>query len=83
LQHALSIPRQAVFEKDGKPSVFVKTGNTFEQREIKIQNVTGGLAVIDGLKEGAQVALINPEKKTSGPAKPNDAAPPSFGGGTP
>jgi HlyD family secretion protein len=83
LQHALSIPRQAVFDKDGKPSVFVKTGNTFEQREIKIQNVTGGLAVIDGLKEGTQVALINPEKKTSGPAKPNAAAPPSFGGGAP
>jgi HlyD family secretion protein len=79
LHQALSVPRQAVFEKDGKPSVFVKTGNTFEQREIKIQNVTEGLAVIEGLKEGMQVALINPEKKTNGPAKPATSAAPAFG----
>ncbi len=79
LQHALVIPRQAVFEKDGKTTVYVKTGNRFEQREIKIKNVTEGLAVIDGLKEGAQVALVSPEKTPATPAKPGGAAP-SLGG---
>lgn len=83
LSHALSIPRQAVFEKDGKPSAFVRTGNSFEQREIKIKNVTEDLAVIDGLKEGAQVALVNPEKSSSGPAKPSADASPALGSGAP
>ncbi len=83
LQKALSLPRQAVFEKDGKPSVFVKSGSTFEQREIKILNVTEGLAVVDGVKEGTQVALVNPEKAGTGSGKSGGAAAPLFGSGKP
>jgi HlyD family secretion protein len=84
LDHALSVPRQAVFEKDGKPVVYAKTGHGFESREIKIRNVTEGFAVIDGLQEGTQVALVNPEKKSTGPAKTGEAAAtPAMGGGAP
>ena len=33
---ALHVPRQAVFEKNGKNYVFVKTGDRFEQRDVKV-----------------------------------------------
>jgi HlyD family secretion protein len=67
LKHALYVPRQAVFQKDGKATVYVKTGGGFEPREIKIRYVTEGLAVIDGLNEGVQVALIDPTQKSEKP----------------
>jgi HlyD family secretion protein len=79
LQNALCIPRQAIFEKDGKPSVYVKTGNSFEHHEIRVQNMTEGLAVIDGLKEGTQVALVDFEKRSAAPANPAASTTPSFG----
>jgi hypothetical protein len=56
----LYIPRQAVFLKDGKPIVYAKSGGGYDQREIKIQNETESRAAITGLKEGLQVALIDP-----------------------
>ncbi|HLJ41152.1 MAG TPA: HlyD family efflux transporter periplasmic adaptor subunit [Candidatus Acidoferrales bacterium] len=74
LKHALYVPRQAVFQKDGKATVYVKTGGGFDAREIKIRYVTEGLAVIDGLKEGAQVALIDPTQKSAG-SKPGASGP--------
>jgi HlyD family secretion protein len=83
LANALSIPRQAVFEKEGKPVAYVKTGNRFEPREIKIRNVTEGLAVIDGLQEGTQVALVNPEKASNRPAKSDGAGSPTLGNSAP
>lgn len=83
LEHALSIPRQAVFEKDGKPVVYLKTGNTFQSREIKIRDVTEGFAVIEGLQEGTHVALIDPGKRSSGPPKPGDSGSRAMGSGAP
>lgn len=83
LQHALSIPRQAVFDTDGKPKVYVRAGSGFEARDVKIRYLTEGLAVVDGLKEGTQVALVNPEQKSSGQSKPGGAAAPAIGAGSP
>ncbi|HET9262178.1 MAG TPA: HlyD family efflux transporter periplasmic adaptor subunit [Vicinamibacterales bacterium] len=57
---ALNIPRQAVFEKNGKTHVFAKTGDRFEQREVKVEHVTESRAVISGLAEGTEVALVDP-----------------------
>jgi HlyD family secretion protein len=57
---ALNIPRQAVFEKNGKTHVFARTGDRFEQREVKVEHVTESRAVISGLAEGTEVALVDP-----------------------
>ena len=57
---ALHVPRQAVFLKNGKNHVFVKIGERFEQREIKLVQRTESRAVITGLSEGTEVALIDP-----------------------
>lgn len=82
LENALCLPRQAVFEKDGKQIVYVKTGSSFEQREVKVKSVAEGVAVIDGLKEGTQVALVDPVKKAATPATPAAGPTPSLGGGS-
>lgn len=62
LKQALWIPRQAVFEKDGKPVVYVKNGNGFEPRTIQIRYQTERMAIITGLAAGTQVAVVNPEQ---------------------
>lgn len=78
---ALCIPRQALFDRDGKPTVYVKTGSAFERRPITVRYVSAGQAVIDGLKPGAQVALVNPETSVGGgTSSPAGVAGPGLGG---
>ncbi len=39
VKDVLYLPRQALFEKDGKPVVYVKSGNQFAAREVKVKKV--------------------------------------------
>lgn len=70
---ALHVPRQAVFEKNGKNYVFLQIGDRFDRRDVKVVNRTESRAVITGLNEGDVIALIDPDvaaqrgKTTSGP----------------
>lgn len=56
----LYIPRQSVFMKDGKRVVFVRKAGSYQQREVKIKSESESRAAIDGLEEGAELALIDP-----------------------
>jgi RND family efflux transporter MFP subunit len=73
LPSALHVPRQAVFEKNGKNYVFLQTGERFDRRDVKVVNRTESRAVISGLNEGAVIALVDPDvanqksKSSSGP----------------
>jgi HlyD family secretion protein len=58
---ALSIPRQALFQKEGKPVVYLKHAQDWEAREIQVKYLTESRAVIEGVAEGAEVALVNPD----------------------
>jgi len=70
---ALHVPRQAVFEKNGKNYVFLQIGDRFDRRDIKVVNRTESRAVISGLNEGDVIALIDPDvaaqrsRSSSGP----------------
>jgi HlyD family secretion protein len=66
LTNVLYVPRQAVFDQDGKPTVFAKTGGGFERRPVKISARTDTLVVVDDLKEGQEIALADPEQKAPG-----------------
>jgi multidrug efflux pump subunit AcrA (membrane-fusion protein) len=79
LSHALSVPRQAIFDIESKPKVYVKTGAGFEPHAVKIRYLTEGLAVIDGVKEGTQVALVNPQEKSGDKSKPGAGPSPALG----
>jgi multidrug resistance efflux pump len=67
----LYLPRSALFKKDDKPVVYARSGSGFEPREVKITLETEGRVAIEGLKEGTEVALINPESHTK---KSSDSA---------
>ena len=60
LDDALYIPRQAVFDLAGKPTVYVKSNDSFDAREVKVRAWTDSLAVIESLLPGTEVALTNP-----------------------
>ena len=59
-KNVLYLPRQALFLKDGKRIAYVKKGNGYEQREVKIDSENESRAAIEGLEEGNSVALVDP-----------------------
>jgi multidrug resistance efflux pump len=78
---ALYLPTQAVFSKDGKPVVYVKNGSHFDSREVKIARRTEGQLIVEGLSEGTEVALVNPEQQGKKTPKATGLSGPSLGGG--
>jgi HlyD family secretion protein len=60
IKDALYLPRQALFEHDGKPVVFVRQGRSFEPREVKLSHRTETHIVVTNLPVGTEVALRNP-----------------------
>ncbi len=79
LKNVLYVPRQAVFEKEGKPVVYVKDGDRLALREIKVKFRTASRAIVEGVNEGAEVALVNPEAP-SGKGAPSSTSPAGGGG---
>ena len=65
VRDALSLPRQALHQKEGKPVVYVRRAKGWEPRDVRIKYLTESRAVIEGLPEGTEVALINPEQEKS------------------
>jgi HlyD family secretion protein len=70
IKNARYLPRQALFEQDGKPVVFVRRGRSFEPREVKVSHRTETHVVLADLAVGTEVALRNPltEDRKSGPS---------------
>jgi len=64
IENVLHLPRQAIFEKAGKPIVYARTGDHFEAREVKPTHRGESRIALDesgGIVEGLEVALVNPE----------------------
>jgi HlyD family secretion protein len=59
-KNVLYMPRQALFLKDGRRVVYVKSGNGFEQRDVTIQSESESRAAVEGLTAGTEVALVDP-----------------------
>jgi len=78
LTHAVSIPAEAVFERDDKKIVYCQRGGNFAPQEVKVRALSEGRAILEGVPLGTVVALVNPEKKPSGPAKDNSLAAPGL-----
>ncbi len=76
LEDLLLVPRQAVFEREGKPVVFVPAAGRFETVEVKVLHRTETTVALEGLDEGQRVALVDPERA----ARPGSVAPPPAGG---
>ena len=76
-EQALFVPRPAVFEIAGKPSVYARTANGFEPRAVTVRALTPSVAVIDGLDESTEVALVNPNSSGGSGRGQSPAAPPT------
>jgi multidrug efflux pump subunit AcrA (membrane-fusion protein) len=74
---ALSVPRAAVFDLAGTPTVYVRTANGFEPVAVKVRAWTEAVAVVEDLDPSAHVALVDPTKSGAGtkPSADQPAAP--------
>jgi hypothetical protein len=79
VKNALLLPRQAVFEKDGKPVVYARKGESFEPLVIKVLHRSESRVAIEGVNEGQEVALADPSKSDS--KRPGKASAPVVSGG--
>ncbi len=73
----LYAPRQALFLKESKRVLYVRNGNRFDAREVKIQAENESRAAIEGIPVGTEIALIDP----TAPRKTSTSSTPSLGGG--
>jgi multidrug efflux pump subunit AcrA (membrane-fusion protein) len=83
----LHVPTQAVFTRNGKPTVFVQQKNgKFEPREVQLQKQSESLMVLaSGVRPGEVIALADPTSdksdkkkaadKKSGPSNPMGGMP--------
>lgn len=73
---ALSVPRAAVFDVGGTPTVYVRTADGFDPRPVKVRAWTETVAVVEDIDPAALVALVDPTKgaRSTG-ANPASAAP--------
>jgi multidrug resistance efflux pump len=62
--NAFSLPRQAVFDKDGKKVVYRKQGAKFMPVEVAIATSTAGRVVVTkGVAKGDVLALVDPNEE--------------------
>ncbi len=70
----LQVPLQAVRLKNGKPNVFVKSGSSFESKEVKVLYRTETRVGLEGLPEGTIVALVDPVAVSTAASAPKSGA---------
>lgn len=59
-ENVVYVPRAAIFDVTGKPTVYVKSADGFEPRPVKVVARTESTAIIEGVDVPAEVALVNP-----------------------
>jgi len=74
-EDALHVPRAAVFDVSGAPTVYVRSAAGFEPRAVTVRARTETVAVIEGLDPTAVVALVNPVGASGGKAPTGPVAP--------
>jgi RND family efflux transporter MFP subunit len=64
LDSALTVPRQAVFDRDGAPVVFRRSGSHFDAVPVELGPAAMGRVVVaEGLAAGDVIALVDPERQ--------------------
>jgi len=75
-EDAVVVPRQAVFDRDGKTIVYRQKGDAFEPVPVELGAATSGRVVIKtGLAPGAVIALRDPTQAASGSGSAGSGAP--------
>jgi HlyD family secretion protein len=72
--NVLYIPRTAVFDVSGKPTVYVRSAGGFDAHEIRVKAWTDSVAVVENIDRAAEVALVNPNSPSGARSKTQAAA---------
>jgi HlyD family secretion protein len=80
-KNVIYAPRQALFLKDNKRIVYVRNGNNFEPREVRIQAQNESRAAIEGISAGTEIALVDPTAPRKATSSSSSSSP--AGGGAP
>ncbi len=73
LDNVLWTPSQALFERDGRPFVYLRTAAGFTPRDVTLVKRSESQAVITGVNEGDSVALSNPTEQNKPAAQDKSA----------
>lgn len=66
-EEAIAIPRQALFDRDGKSIVYVERDHGFEPVEVELGSTSLGRVVVTaGLEPGDRVAMVDPADEEDG-----------------
>jgi multidrug resistance efflux pump len=74
--NVLYVPRTAVFEVGGKPTVYVRSVGGFDARDVRVRAWTDSVAILENIESTAEVALINPNSPSGARPKPQAPAAP-------
>jgi biotin carboxyl carrier protein len=66
LKDVTHLPRQVLFEKEGKPVVYVRDGTQFTPVPVQVLRVTENRVVLKDFPTDKDVALVNPETGGTG-----------------
>jgi multidrug efflux pump subunit AcrA (membrane-fusion protein) len=77
LENVLHVPREAVFEVDGKPVVYARKGREFVAHPVKLRFRNETRAVIEEIDSGTEVALVNPTTAANPRTRPAAGPAPS------
>jgi len=73
--NVLYVPRTAVFDVSGRPTVYVRATSGFDAKEVRVKAWTDSLAVLENIDPAAEVALVNPNADSISKSKAPPAAP--------
>jgi HlyD family secretion protein len=69
--NVLYIPRTAVFDVSGRPTVYIRSSGGFDAHEVRVRAWTDSVAVVENIEPSAEVALVNPNSPSG--ARPKNA----------
>jgi cobalt-zinc-cadmium efflux system membrane fusion protein len=78
--NVLYVPRTAVFDAAGKPTVYVRVADGFEAREVRVRAWTDSVAIIENVEASAEIALVNPIAEPGAPPRGTAPAAPQRAG---
>src|SRR5262245_11458536 len=73
--NVLYIPRTAVFDVSGRPTVYVRSGASFDAHEVRVRAWTDSVAVVENIEPSAEVALVDPNSPSGARAKSQPPVP--------
>jgi len=73
--NVLFVPRTAVFDVSGRPTLYVRSTGGFDAHEVRVRAWTDSVAVVENIEPAAEVALVNPNTPSGARAKTPPQAP--------